>query len=70
MTSLSDSLRQKEQEYSTRDSLLSEQWQSEDEQQRLERQLRDEQRNRFEVEDRLNRMQEEVGHFSVRVLDS
>lgn len=57
---MSESLRQKEEEYTSRDSLLSEQWQSEDMQQRLQKQIRDEQRIRFEEEDRLNRMQEEV----------
>ena len=57
---MSESLRQKEEEYTSRDSLLTEQWQSEDVQQRLQKQIRDEQRIRFEEEDRLNRMQEEV----------
>jgi hypothetical protein len=60
VANMSESLRQKEEEYTSRDSLLSEQWQSEDIQQRLQKQIRDEQRIRFEEEDRLNRMQEEV----------
>jgi hypothetical protein len=57
---MSDSLHKREQEFSARDSLLSEEWRTADEQQRLQRQAREAQRIQFEEDQRLRRIQEEV----------